>query len=426
MAAEFSGSARNVVIQTRARFLVRFLASRGQVEGKLFVMKMSTSDLEKPGNIAARPPLAGLLLMTNSLETGGTERQFATLAKALDRAMFSVSLASLKREGPFLQELGHVNEFSPGGSLLKWRSLRSRLALARFLRKKRIAVAHSFDFYSNLMLIPAARLARVPVVIASHRQIGDLLSPMKFRAQSAMFRLCDRVVCNSHAAAERLLRAGLPQSRLTVIPNAVGDEFFAPEPPALPRDGQTFTVGMIARMNDSSKRHDIFLRAAARLASRFPELRFILVGDGPLRTGLEQLAQSLGLGDRAIFLGERSDMPAVLASLDVGVLPSSSESCSNVILESMAAGVPVITTSVGGNRELIEQGETGLLVGCGDEAQLAKAIQTFLTQPELRRQCATQARQNVQANYNTRKVTDSYQDLYCDLLEQKQWNPARV
>ena len=134
---------------------------------------------------------------------------------------------------------------------------------------------------------------------------------------------------------------------------------------------------MIARMNTRAKNHSIFLRAAARLHAKYPNLEFVLAGDGPLRGQLEQEAQSLGLGDRAIFLGDRRDIPAVLASLDVSVLPSQSESLSNSILESMAAGVPVVATNVGGNPELITS-ERGFLVEPDNDSALADALDRLL------------------------------------------------
>jgi glycosyltransferase involved in cell wall biosynthesis len=365
--------------------------------------------------------------MTNTLETGGSERQFVTMANALDREKFTVNLGCLKRKGPFLSEVTGLEEFSPGGSLFGLQSWRARLALSRFLRQKRISVAHSFDFYTNLMLIPAARLARVPVVVGSHRQIGDLLTRNQFRAQNAMFHLCDRILCNSRSAADRLQTAGIPRRKLTVIPNGLPDEFFAGVTPALAHDAQVVRIGMISRMNDPVKRHDLFLRAAKRLAERFPQLRFILVGDGPLRAGLEGLANQLGLGDRVVFLGDRRDVPAVLAALDISVLTSGSESLSNVILESMAAGVAVVAAHVGGNPELVQDGTTGFLFPSGDEAQLSQAMETLVTQPDLRKQFGVSARRKAQAEYAIPNIRDRYQELYQDLLAEKGWMaPAAV
>lgn len=363
--------------------------------------------------------LPAVFLMTNTLETGGSERQFVTMANALDRDMFSVRLGCLKPIGPFLREVEGIVRFPAGGSLFGFQSWRSRVALSRFLRGNRTAVAQSFDFYSNLMLIPAARFGGVPVVLGSHRQLGDLLTFGQFQAQNAVFRLCDRVVCNSRAAAKRLQDSGIHRRKLAIIPNGLPDELFAAVPPALPRVPQVVRVGMISRMNHRAKQHDMFLRVGARLAPRFPQLRFVLAGDGPLRPALEALARQLGLLDRVLFLGDRRDVPAVLAALDISVLPSSSESLSNVILESMAAGVPVVAANVGGNPELVRNGETGFLFSPGDERQLASAIETLVTQPELRKQLATCARAHARAEYAIPRVRDRYQDLYRSLLVEK-------
>ena len=116
-----------------------------------------------------------IFLMIDSLETGGTERQFAELARSLRADHSPVHLGCLQKKGPFLEGLGELHVSELGGSLYGLQSIRSRWQLVRHLRKLEIAAAHAFDFYSNLTLIPAARLARVPVVIGSHRQIGDLL-----------------------------------------------------------------------------------------------------------------------------------------------------------------------------------------------------------------------------------------------------------
>jgi len=377
---------------------------------------------EKSSAAGPNGPLS-VFLMTNTLETGGSERQFVTMAKALEREKFCVNLGCLNPIGPFLAEVEGILAFPVGGSLYGYQSWRSRLALARFLRKKRVAVAHSFDFYSNLLLIPAARFAGVPVVLGSHRQLGDLLTKKQFRAQNAVFRLCDRVVCNSVAAASRLEQAGIRKSNLAVIPNGLRAELFGPVAPALPRDPRMVRIGMISRMNHQVKQHDLFLRVAARLARRLAQVHFVLVGDGPLRPELEALVEQLGLRDRVTFLGDRRDIPAVLASLDISVSASSSESLSNVIMESMAAGIPVVASNVGGNPELVAQGKTGLLFPPGVEEEFAVALETLVLQPELRKQFAASARERAQAEYAIPRVRDRYQDLYRGLLAEKGWKP---
>ena len=182
--------------------------------------------------------------MTDSLATGGSERQFATLARAFDRDRFEVSLGCLQRRGSLLAETEQIVEFSPGGSFLSRKAYQVHRRLVRHLRTNSIAIAQSFDFYSNLMLIPAARWARVPVIIGSHRQLGDLLTPFQFAAQRIVFSLCDRVVCNSRAAASRLISQGVPESKVLVIPNGLPPQAFAEAVPALPPSRAGFAWGL--------------------------------------------------------------------------------------------------------------------------------------------------------------------------------------
>ena len=352
--------------------------------------------------------LPGLFLMTNSLETGGSERQFAALAWSLNPAAFQIHLGCIQRRGTLVDVLGHIPEFPLGGSLYGWKSLWTRLRLAQFLRRNNCAIAHAFDFYSNLTLIPAAKLAGVPVIIGSQRQLGDLLSRAKSRVQAAVFGWCDAVVCNSRTAADRLVEQGLKESRVAVIGNGLPDSAFAETQAAVPQRPGVLRVGMIARMNTKFKNHKVLLRAAARLCNRFHFLEFLLVGDGSLRPELEREAESLGLKGHVFFLGDRQDIPAVLASLDISVQPSSSESLSNAILESMAAGVPVIASRVGGNSELITR-DRGILVAPHDDKALADAIERLLRNATMRADFGCNAKRFVQANFGMEQIRKRYE-----------------
>ena len=293
----------------------------------------------------------GVFLMTNSFERGGSERQFVELACALQAENFKVRLGCIQAIGPFRDAVGTVECYPLRGSLYRWQSIRTRLRLAAELRRNQIVVAHAFDYYTNLTLIPAAKLARIPVVIGSQRQLGDLLTPMQERAQTMVFRWADCIICNSQAATDRLVNRGLSAKRLAVIGNGLPPHAFVPAVPAVPRRSGVFRVGMIARMNAHSKNHALLLEVAARLRGRTKDFEILLAGDGPLRAELERKAEELGVKNIVRFLGDRQDVQAVLASVDVTILPSASESLSNAILESMAAGVPVIANRLGGNPE---------------------------------------------------------------------------
>jgi glycosyltransferase involved in cell wall biosynthesis len=359
-----------------------------------------------------------LFLMLNSFETGGSERQFVSLAKSLDLHRFQLNIGCIQTKGALRELFGDVPRFKLGGSVYGWRSWHSRWRLSRHLRRLGIQIAHAFDFYTNLTLVPAAAGARVPVIVGSQRQLGDLLSTAQRRLQRAAFNLCDAVVCNSRAAAERLVSEGTPGSKIRVIGNALAAEAFANTEPVLPKRLGTLRVGMIARMNTESKNHRFFLAAAAKVAHQFSKVEFLLAGDGPLRAQLEAEAAALGISDRTMFVGDRRDIPAVMAALDLSVNPSDSESLSNVILESMAAGVPVIASNVGGNPELVNP-ERGMLVPARDAEALAAGITQLLGNQERREQLGSNSRQFAIQNFSLESITRQYEELYEELLRRK-------
>jgi glycosyltransferase involved in cell wall biosynthesis len=392
-------------------------------------------ETESPDAIAVQDPTdargatdrPGVFLMIQTLETGGSERQFYALAQSLNPASFRLHLGCIRQRGTFLEGLGEIPQFRLGGSLYGMQSFRTRFQLAQHLRRNEIAIAHSFDFYANLTLIPAARMAGVPVVIGSQRQLGDLLSRTQSWAQFAMFRWCDSVICNSQAAADRLISRGLPEHRVALIGNGLPATAFAKVEAALPRRPGQLRVGMIARMNARYKNHLRFLQAAAAIHNRFPDVEFVLVGDGPLRQELEHQAESLGLGKRALFVGDRRDVPAILASLDISVLPSASESLSNVVMESMAAGLPVVANKVGGNPELIKA-HTGILVAPNDQDALVRAIERLLRDANERASLGRHGEQYARAKFTLEQMQRRHEELYSQLLERKRWrpNPSRL
>ena len=359
-----------------------------------------------------------LFLMINSFETGGSERQFALLAKALDPDRFSLNLGCIQTKGPLRDLFGEVPRFRLGGSVYGWKSWHSRWQLVRHLRRERIQIAHAFDFYTNLTLIPAARVAGVQAIIGSQRQLGDLLTPTQWKLQKIALQLCDVVVCNSRAAAQKLIADGFPEEKIRIIGNALAAKAFAEAEPLLQRIPGVLRVGMVARMNSEAKNHRVFLQATAKLAATFPQVEFVLAGDGPLRASLEAQAAALGIAARVRFLGDCRDIPAVMASLDLTLAPSDSESLSNAIIESMAAGVPVVASNVGGNPELVNQ-ERGLLVPARDPQALCDAAAQLLSDNFYRERLGRNSRQFAADHFSTSSIAREYEDLYDEVLARK-------
>ncbi len=362
---------------------------------------------------------------------GGTERHVTNLVAGLAASEFEVHVACFLREGPFLGQLleqaASVSEF-PIRRLLSPGTLRQQVRLARYLRERGIELVHSYGFYPNVFAVPAARWAGVPAV-ASIRDTGDHLAPWRRRFQKRVCRLAHHVLANAEAVRSRLVEDGHDRRGISVIHNGIALERFRPEPASdRVREGLGLKAGakvvaVLARLS-GVKGLEYFLEAAALLVPRFPEARFLIVGESaaqdpqgrPYRVGLEEQSARLGLSGRVVFAGFRDDIPKVLSLVTVSVLPSLSEGLSNTVLESMAAGVPVVATAVGGNPEMVREGVTGLLVPPRDPRSLAAAIERILRDPALGRRLGSAGRQSATENFSLQSMAQKTASLYRSLL----------
>jgi glycosyltransferase involved in cell wall biosynthesis len=378
-----------------------------------------------------------LLKLLPTLFCGGTENQFMTLSRSLNCRRFSVDLACLRRVGPFVAEAEEhglrlceypIDTFRSVGAVAQ------QARLATHIVQRRIEIVHTYSFYGNVFAIPPSRLAGVPVVIASIRDRGPYLTPMQTRVQRYVCRLATRVLVNANAVRDWLLEQGYDPARIVVIRNGVDlGRFDAPgDPDAIRRELGLVPgvplVTVVSRLNHLKGLED-FLRAAARLAARFPTAQFLVVGeagepDVEYSTVLTRLAERLGIGGRVRFTGLRSDVPTVLASSTVSVMPSLDEALSNVVLESMAAGVPTVATRVGGTPEAIADGVTGLLVPPGDATAMAEALARVLEDPGLADALGRAARRRIEEGFSVDRMVEATEQLYVDLLAEKR--PGRV
>ncbi len=372
----------------------------------------------RPGRPARREGTGldriGILYAIDALQRGGTETQLAGLLARLDRDRFRPHLLTLgpSRDG-LLAAVDCPRRELPVPALLRPAAARAVASVARWIRAERIAATHSFFQDATLVTAVAARLAGVPVRLAGLRDLGF----WRDRRSVAVTRLARPLltgwVANSEAVREHAVAAdGLPRERIAVIPNGIdaGAWPFAAEAPAPP------AVGLLGNLNREIKRPDLFLRAAALVAPGHPEVLWHLVGDGRLRPGCRDLADGLGLSSRVRFAGRVSDPAPLLRGWSVGVLCSDSEGFPNALLEYMLSGCAVVATAVGGNRELVDDGRTGLLVPPDDADSLAAAIRTLLRDEPLRRRLARAARRRVERDYTWDRCLRSHEDLYLRLL----------
>jgi glycosyltransferase involved in cell wall biosynthesis len=335
--------------------------------------------------MSARP---AILLAGDSLNVGGTEGQFVEVACGLDRARWDVHVTCLRATGPLrarLDAAGLVAWSCGPGSLASPRAVLAVARLARYLRAHRIRLVHCFDFYSGVLGVAAARLARVPV-IASQRELGDLRTPLARAAYRVIGRLADVTLVNSVAVAPRVRAA-----RVVIVPNGVDTQRFAPAAGRPRRPAGHGTVGALANLRPEKALGDL-VSAMTLVRERYPDERLVIWGDGPERGALARRVAAAGWPVDAVLRGPTATPAAALRSLDAFVLPSRSEACSNVLLEAMATGLPVVATRVGGTPALVEDEANGFLVPPADPPALAKALLRLVEDPDLAARLGAAAR----------------------------------
>lgn len=374
--------------------------------------------------MSPRPPR--VLLLGDTLNLGGTEGQFAEVACGLDRVRWDLRVACIRAEGPLRARLEAVGlrPRSLGPASFKSPELALViLRLAGYLRRHAVRLVHCFDFYSNLVGVPAAWLARTPVAIASQRDMGDLRSRGQQALHAMVLRRATHILVNTEAIAASLTQTGAAaRDRLTVIRNGVDLARFAPGPAASTRPGP-MTVATLANLRPEKGLVQI-VEAAAVVARKFPRVRFVVWGDGTLRGHLEGLISARGLTGIVELRGATREPEKALTECHIFVLASLSEASSNVILEAMASGLPVVATRVGGTPGLVDDQRTGLLVPPGDPEALAQAIMSLLEAPARAGEMGTLGRRRALAEFGMDRMLECTDALYCRALGPARGAPA--
>ena len=371
-----------------------------------------------------------VFFLVDSFNIGGTETQAVELASRLDPAAYDVTLACLKKEGPLLERLDQsvvsVVEFHPSGGFDSPGGIYQLLRMSRFLRKRGFQVVHAHDLWSNLIGIPAAKMAGVPVIISSQRDLSH--DPWYKTARGRLLRAVQRrssaVLTNAGAIREGLIHEeSFAPGKVKVIYNGVDVDRFAnakgDREALFPGTAGDKLVVLVGNMHTGVKGQPTVIASAPKVLQKFPNTRFIFVGDGAQRKVLEQRAAETGFSANFIFLGRRHDIPEILATSDIALLPSSAEGMPNAVLEYLAAGLPTIASSVGGNVEAIEDGVTGLLIPAESPEALANGLIRVLGDSQLASRLAANGRKFVREKFSFESLIRNVDDLYTELLRGK-------
>jgi glycosyltransferase involved in cell wall biosynthesis len=367
--------------------------------------------------------LPRLLLAVDSIEVGGAERHVVDLASALRRKGYGVEVAcSVAGELAEPLQAAGVPVWSLTRRLVKRRvSPAYASGIGKLLKERRFDLVHAHIYASSVAAAIAVRGTALPFVITEHTE-ASWQTWWTRRVSRWAHRRARHTIAVSTPIQRRLIeKDGVSPDLVSLIPNAVIPA--SDDPPdlsgALP-DGwlEGPLVGVVARLQPEKGVAD-FLTAAARVSKLSPRVRFIVVGDGPLREELLALARRIGVEDRVRFLGYRTDARALVGLMDVLVVPSLTEGSPLIVLEAMAAGVPVVASAVGGIPDQVRHGEEGLLVPPGDQEALAGALGELLRDPDRARLLGVAGRRRTMNEFSHEEMVRRIKAVYRAVLDGK-------
>ena len=373
--------------------------------------------------LADRAPLR-VLFLTTSMPIGGAETLLFNLVSRMDRDRCLPQIACLKELGPLGEQLARIVPAHSRFLQHKW-DLRVLPRLYRHFRRQRIDAVITVGagdkmFWGRL----AARMAGIPVIASALHSTGwpDSVG----RLNRWLTPITDAFIGVAAQHGRHLVeKERFPAEKVWVIPNGVDTNRFCRHRESgctvraelgIPLDAPV--CGIVAALRPE-KNHRVFLQAAARIRQELPEARFVIVGDGPERSGLEQFAGDLGVAAAVSFLGSRGDVERVLASLDLFLLTSDNEANPVSILEALSCEVPVVATRVGSVAATVIEGRTGYLAAPRQPDELAARAIRLLQDKALRRQFGQAGRQLVVDDWSLERMVLGYEAMICDIYSQK-------
>lgn len=368
-----------------------------------------------------------------TLDRGGAEKQMALLATGLPRDSYDVHVAALTRGGPLADTLAardipvhRIDKRWKADPAAFWR-------LRRLIKELRPDIVHTWIFAANCYGRQAAFSAQVPHVIAGERCVDRWKVAYEFAIDRHLAKRTSRIATNSAGIREFYVEHGIPDDKFVVIPNGIPISPAGHLPNSLTKAADSEPAGSLVSREDwldhlnlphsarligavgrlwPQKRYKDLIWAAELLKVIRDDTHLLIVGDGPQRWRLERFRDQVGIRDRVHFLGHREDVFNLLPHLDCFWLGSAYEGQSNALMEAMLAGLPVVATDITGNRELVTDGETGLLIPIGDRAGLARQTRQLLDNASEARRLGEAARRRMRTEFTVERMVKRYDDLY--------------
>ncbi|TWT61829.1 glycosyltransferase [Rubinisphaera italica] len=360
-----------------------------------------------------------ILFCITELDPGGAERAFVHILSRLNRTRWNPRVICLSGQGELVEELERFNieVICLNGSPRRPLQLLSRLY--REIKRFQPVLIQSFLFHANILSRIAGRFAGTAAIVSGIR-VAEKRSTFYLKLDRWTERWATKHVCVSEAVREFSgEQGGLTAEKLIVIPNGVDRNRFenaAPLTRAKIKSADSDILALFVGRLDSQKGVSDLLEVAARLKDDVPQLKWLIAGTGPEEHRLKEFANQLELTESVQFLGRRNDVPELMKTADLFVFPSHWEGMPNVILEAMAARLPIVTTNVEGIDQLLEHQVSAEIVPIGDLGKFSASVQKLIQNPELRQQYASKAWDRLSTEFDWQSIADRYQNLYEQLI----------
>ena len=363
-----------------------------------------------------------ILIVTTDSEICGTERMILSLLQHLDRNRFAPHLVTLMGPGDLTREAARLEIPAWNLNLKKKYDLPGSRPWWKIVSTTQPQIIHSYLHYSNLLARVTRLFHRNLAVISGIRTV---YSPEAYGRlygwwERGTHRWDTFFVANSEMGKRSVLEAmRLPPRKIVVIHNGVEIDVFPQSPMTLRQAARSefgfqddhLVIGIVAQLRPS-KRHDLLIRAIARLRPRFPALRLLIVGHGNIEGALQNLARQEGIASETIFAGYRDDARRLLPGLDLFALPSVVEGEPVSVLEAMEAALPVVAAQAGGIPELVQDGVTGILAPPNDLDGFCLALERLISDSALRQRLGNAGRERVRTLFSAQRMTEEFQQLY--------------
>jgi len=363
-----------------------------------------------------------ILFLVNGFGVGGAEKALLELVKRIDREQFRVLVASVGQGGVLEQEFRSASEacfvftkkFSFDFSLIP--------KVADLLKTYRVNILLTTLFYADVIGTFAAQMVGTPVKMSWQTALaiptGNVADDrwrhiVTYRAAASQMT---HIVAVSHEVQNYFIQnRHIPPKKISTIHYGVDLSRFRKSGKTIRKElglsDHDLIISVVGHLSDV-KGHTYLLKASPSLIRKNPRIQLVFAGDGPEKASLEKEAKSLGIREHVHFLGVRSDVPDILRSSDIFVLPSIYEGLPNVVLEAMASGLPVVASGVGGIPEAVENGKTGFLFPAGDSLRLKQALSPLIQDKKLRQKMGEAGRRRVENSFSIDVEVQKFQDLF--------------